>query len=141
MSFFIIHRLSFPVLFPGLTALVAGLPVWMWMESSRLSSIIFISHFLIIEKNPEVLGHKNTHKFLLLCNFLKQIYSCLVLQVWSLPNPLMQTKATIMSKSPLLSLEWATKPDRLVRKRLHLTSIQTYLINSFVLTDHNSSFF
>lgn len=35
-------------------------------------------------------------------------------QVWSLPNPLIQTKATIMSKSPLLSLEWATKPDRLV---------------------------
>lgn len=35
-------------------------------------------------------------------------------QVWSLPNHLIQTKATIMSKSPLLSLEWATKPDRLV---------------------------
>lgn len=36
----------------------------------------------------------------------------------------MQTKATIMSKSPLLSLEWATKPDRLVGKRLHLTNMQ-----------------
>lgn len=35
-------------------------------------------------------------------------------QVWSI-NPIMQTKATIMSKSPLLSLEWATKPDRLVK--------------------------
>lgn len=35
-------------------------------------------------------------------------------QVWSF-NPIMQTKATIMSKSPLLSLEWATKPDRLVK--------------------------
>lgn len=34
-------------------------------------------------------------------------------QVWSF-NPIMQTKATIMSKSPLLSLEWAPKPDRLV---------------------------
>lgn len=34
-------------------------------------------------------------------------------QVWSF-NPIIQTKATIMSKSPLLSLEWATKPDRLV---------------------------
>ena len=36
-----------------------------------------------------------------------------VIKVWSF-NPIMQTKATIMSKSPLLSLEWATKPDRLV---------------------------
>ncbi|XP_036444513.1 WD repeat-containing protein 91 [Colossoma macropomum] len=36
-----------------------------------------------------------------------------VVKVWSF-NPLMQTKATIMSKSPLLSLEWATKPDRLL---------------------------
>ncbi|KAI1904876.1 hypothetical protein AGOR_G00010180 [Albula goreensis] len=36
-----------------------------------------------------------------------------VIKVWSC-NPLMQTKATIMSKSPLLSLEWATKPDRLL---------------------------
>ncbi|XP_041816102.1 WD repeat-containing protein 91 [Chelmon rostratus] len=36
-----------------------------------------------------------------------------VIKVWSL-NPIMQTKATIMSKSPLLSLEWATKPDRLL---------------------------
>uniref|UniRef100_A0A3P9PE05 WD repeat-containing protein 91 n=1 Tax=Poecilia reticulata TaxID=8081 RepID=A0A3P9PE05_POERE len=35
------------------------------------------------------------------------------LPVWSF-NPMMQTKATIMSKSPLLSLEWATKPDRLL---------------------------
>ncbi|XP_056875872.1 WD repeat-containing protein 91 isoform X2 [Takifugu flavidus] len=36
-----------------------------------------------------------------------------VIKVWSF-NPIMQTKATIMSKSPLLSLEWATKPDRLL---------------------------
>uniref|UniRef100_H3CCZ4 WD repeat-containing protein 91 n=1 Tax=Tetraodon nigroviridis TaxID=99883 RepID=H3CCZ4_TETNG len=36
-----------------------------------------------------------------------------VIKVWSI-NPIMQTKATIMSKSPLLSLEWATKPDRLL---------------------------
>uniref|UniRef100_A0A8C4X518 WD repeat-containing protein 91 n=1 Tax=Erpetoichthys calabaricus TaxID=27687 RepID=A0A8C4X518_ERPCA len=36
-----------------------------------------------------------------------------VIKVWSF-NPLMQTKATIMSKSPLLSLEWASKPDRLL---------------------------
>ncbi|MCI4386870.1 hypothetical protein PGIGA_G00067740 [Pangasianodon gigas] len=36
-----------------------------------------------------------------------------VVKVWSF-NPIMQTKATIMSKSPLLSLEWATKPDRLL---------------------------
>uniref|UniRef100_A0A3B3UVG8 WD repeat-containing protein 91 n=1 Tax=Poecilia latipinna TaxID=48699 RepID=A0A3B3UVG8_9TELE len=36
-----------------------------------------------------------------------------VIKVWSF-NPMMQTKATIMSKSPLLSLEWATKPDRLL---------------------------
>ncbi|KAF4077033.1 hypothetical protein AMELA_G00203470 [Ameiurus melas] len=36
-----------------------------------------------------------------------------VVKVWSF-NPVMQTKATIMSKSPLLSLEWATKPDRLL---------------------------
>uniref|UniRef100_A0A4W3IFT7 WD repeat-containing protein 91 n=1 Tax=Callorhinchus milii TaxID=7868 RepID=A0A4W3IFT7_CALMI len=36
-----------------------------------------------------------------------------VVKVWSLTPP-MQTKATIMSKSPLLSLEWATKPDRLL---------------------------
>lgn len=37
-------------------------------------------------------------------------------QVWSF-NPIMQTKATIMSKSPLLSLEWAAKPDRLVQRK------------------------
>ncbi|XP_075993473.1 WD repeat-containing protein 91 [Genypterus blacodes] len=36
-----------------------------------------------------------------------------VVKVWAL-NPIMQTKATIMSKSPLLSLEWATKPHRLL---------------------------
>ncbi|KAM3599742.1 uncharacterized protein V6R79_010652 [Siganus canaliculatus] len=36
-----------------------------------------------------------------------------VVKVWSF-NPIMQTKATIMSKSALLSLEWATKPDRLL---------------------------
>uniref|UniRef100_A0A3Q2ZXC8 WD repeat-containing protein 91 n=1 Tax=Kryptolebias marmoratus TaxID=37003 RepID=A0A3Q2ZXC8_KRYMA len=36
-----------------------------------------------------------------------------VIKVWSF-NPIMQTKATIMSKSPLLSLEWAAKPDRLL---------------------------
>ncbi|KAI5091406.1 WD repeat-containing protein 91, partial [Silurus meridionalis] len=36
-----------------------------------------------------------------------------VVKVWSF-NPILQTKATIMSKSPLLSLEWATKPDRLL---------------------------
>ncbi|KAG7221232.1 hypothetical protein INR49_017449 [Caranx melampygus] len=36
-----------------------------------------------------------------------------VVKVWSF-NPIIQTKATIMSKSPLLSLEWATKPDRLL---------------------------
>uniref|UniRef100_A0A8C2WTZ5 WD repeat-containing protein 91 n=1 Tax=Cyclopterus lumpus TaxID=8103 RepID=A0A8C2WTZ5_CYCLU len=36
-----------------------------------------------------------------------------VIKVWSF-NPIMQTKATIMSKSALLSLEWATKPDRLL---------------------------
>uniref|UniRef100_A0A8D3CL88 WD repeat-containing protein 91 n=1 Tax=Scophthalmus maximus TaxID=52904 RepID=A0A8D3CL88_SCOMX len=36
-----------------------------------------------------------------------------VIKVWSF-NPIIQTKATIMSKSPLLSLEWATKPDRLL---------------------------
>lgn len=36
-----------------------------------------------------------------------------VIKVWSF-NPLMQTKASSISKSPLLSLEWATKRDRLV---------------------------
>uniref|UniRef100_A0A8C5BQ77 WD repeat-containing protein 91 n=1 Tax=Gadus morhua TaxID=8049 RepID=A0A8C5BQ77_GADMO len=36
-----------------------------------------------------------------------------VVKVWSF-NPIMQTKATIMSKFPLLSLEWASKPDRLL---------------------------
>ncbi|XP_060695514.1 WD repeat-containing protein 91 isoform X1 [Hemiscyllium ocellatum] len=36
-----------------------------------------------------------------------------VVKVWTF-NPTMQTKATIMSKSQLLSLEWATKPDRLL---------------------------
>lgn len=38
-----------------------------------------------------------------------------VVKVWAF-NPIMQTKATIMSKSPLLSLEWAAKPDRLVNR-------------------------
>ncbi|XP_073094528.1 WD repeat-containing protein 91 isoform X2 [Manis javanica] len=36
-----------------------------------------------------------------------------VIKVWSF-NPLMQTKASSISKSPLLSLEWATKRDRLL---------------------------
>uniref|UniRef100_A0A671QXZ8 WD repeat-containing protein 91 n=1 Tax=Sinocyclocheilus anshuiensis TaxID=1608454 RepID=A0A671QXZ8_9TELE len=36
-----------------------------------------------------------------------------VVKVWAF-NPIMQTKATIMSKSPLLSLEWAAKPNRLL---------------------------
>ncbi|XP_069084042.1 WD repeat-containing protein 91 isoform X3 [Pleurodeles waltl] len=36
-----------------------------------------------------------------------------VIKVWSL-NPLMQTKASAISKSPLLSLEWASKRDRLL---------------------------
>ncbi|XP_059833713.1 WD repeat-containing protein 91 isoform X3 [Hypanus sabinus] len=36
-----------------------------------------------------------------------------VVKVWTF-NPTMQTKATIMSKSQLLSLEWAAKPDRLL---------------------------
>uniref|UniRef100_A0A9L0KHE2 ARMC9 CTLH-like domain-containing protein n=1 Tax=Equus asinus TaxID=9793 RepID=A0A9L0KHE2_EQUAS len=35
-----------------------------------------------------------------------------VIKVWSF-NPIMQTKASSISKSPLLSLEWATKRDRL----------------------------
>ncbi|XP_030071294.1 WD repeat-containing protein 91 isoform X2 [Microcaecilia unicolor] len=36
-----------------------------------------------------------------------------VIKVWSF-NPLMQTKASSISKSPLLSLEWAAKRDRLL---------------------------
>nr|XP_025041818.1 WD repeat-containing protein 91 isoform X2 [Pelodiscus sinensis] len=36
-----------------------------------------------------------------------------VIKVWSF-NPMMQTKASSISKSPLLSLEWATKRDRLL---------------------------
>lgn len=39
-----------------------------------------------------------------------------VIKVWSF-NPIMQTKASSISKSPLLSLEWATKRDRLVSSR------------------------
>lgn len=39
----------------------------------------------------------------------------------------MQTKATIMSKSPLLSLEWATKPDRLVRGRHTIKCLKSQL--------------
>lgn len=53
----------------------------------------------------------NNETFAVSLNFLS------IFQVWSLPNHLIQTKATIMSKSPLLSLEWATKPDRLVWSR------------------------
>lgn len=41
-----------------------------------------------------------------------------VIKVWSF-NPIMQTKASSISKSPLLSLEWATKRDRLVSDALH----------------------
>ncbi|XP_064430998.1 WD repeat-containing protein 91 isoform X3 [Mirounga angustirostris] len=37
-----------------------------------------------------------------------------VIKVWSF-NPIMQTKASSISKSPLLSLEWATKRDRLLQ--------------------------
>ncbi|KAM9634642.1 WD repeat-containing protein 91 isoform 2-T2 [Morphnus guianensis] len=36
-----------------------------------------------------------------------------VIKVWSF-NPIMQTTASSISKSPLLSLEWATKRDRLL---------------------------
>ncbi|XP_051007702.1 WD repeat-containing protein 91 [Acomys russatus] len=36
-----------------------------------------------------------------------------VIKVWSF-NPILQTKASSISKSPLLSLEWATKRDRLL---------------------------
>ncbi|XP_076996844.1 WD repeat-containing protein 91 isoform X2 [Tamandua tetradactyla] len=36
-----------------------------------------------------------------------------VIKVWSF-NPIMQTRASSISKSPLLSLEWATKRDRLL---------------------------
>lgn len=41
-----------------------------------------------------------------------------VIKVWSF-NPIMQTKASSISKSPLLSLEWATKRDRLVSGLAH----------------------
>ncbi|XP_074913832.1 WD repeat-containing protein 91 isoform X3 [Buteo buteo] len=37
-----------------------------------------------------------------------------VIKVWSF-NPIMQTTASSISKSPLLSLEWATKRDRLLQ--------------------------
>ncbi|KAM7393339.1 hypothetical protein PAMA_008141 [Pampus argenteus] len=48
-----------------------------------------------------------------------------VIKVWSF-NPIMQTKATIMSKSPLLSLEWATKPDRLLLLGSGVGSVRLY---------------
>lgn len=48
-------------------------------------------------------------------------FKCLILRllyrVWT-HHPDIQTCATVMSKSPLLSLEWAPKPDRLVRQQL-----------------------
>ncbi|KAJ0057674.1 hypothetical protein NL108_011605, partial [Boleophthalmus pectinirostris] len=48
-----------------------------------------------------------------------------VVKVWSF-NPTMQTKATIMSKSPLLSLEWATKPDRLLLLGSGVSTVRLY---------------
>ncbi|XP_068190353.1 WD repeat-containing protein 91 isoform X3 [Antennarius striatus] len=48
-----------------------------------------------------------------------------VIKVWSI-NPIMQTKATIMSKSPLLSLEWATKPDRLLLLGSGIGTVRLY---------------
>ncbi|XP_062414702.1 WD repeat-containing protein 91 [Pungitius pungitius] len=48
-----------------------------------------------------------------------------VIKVWSF-NPIMQTKATIMSKSPLLSLEWATKPDRLLLLGSRVGTVRLY---------------
>lgn len=48
-----------------------------------------------------------------------------VVKVWSF-NPMMQTKATIMSKSPLLSLEWATKPDRLLLLGSGMGTVRLY---------------
>uniref|UniRef100_A0A8C7ZNN0 WD repeat-containing protein 91 n=1 Tax=Oryzias sinensis TaxID=183150 RepID=A0A8C7ZNN0_9TELE len=48
-----------------------------------------------------------------------------VIKVWSF-NPVMQTKATIMSKSPLLSLEWATKPDRLLLLGTGVGTVRLY---------------
>lgn len=48
-----------------------------------------------------------------------------VIKVWSF-NPIMQTKASSISKSPLLSLEWATKRDRLV------SSLCTWRLESLI---------
>ncbi|XP_055087827.1 WD repeat-containing protein 91 [Periophthalmus magnuspinnatus] len=48
-----------------------------------------------------------------------------VVKVWSF-NPMMQTKATIMSKSPLLSLEWAAKPDRLLLLGSGVSTVRLY---------------
>uniref|UniRef100_A0A8C7CID1 WD repeat-containing protein 91 n=1 Tax=Oncorhynchus kisutch TaxID=8019 RepID=A0A8C7CID1_ONCKI len=52
-----------------------------------------------------------------------------VIKVWSF-NPIMQTKATIMSKSPLLSLEWATKPDRLLLLGSGVGTVRLYDTNA-----------
>ncbi|KAK2535003.1 Wdr91 [Columba guinea] len=49
-----------------------------------------------------------------------------VIKVWSF-NPIMQTKASSISKSPLLSLEWATKRDRL-HHYTHLRSFHLLLV-------------
>lgn len=59
------------------------------------------------------LGHIMTSWWITLkCLILRLLY-----RVWT-HHPDIQTCATVMSKSPLLSLEWAPKPDRLVRQQL-----------------------
>ena len=55
-----------------------------------------------------------------------------VIKVWSF-NPIMQTKASSISKSPLLSLEWATKRARLVSEALH-AELALYSRSDFSLT-------
>ncbi|XP_069927433.1 WD repeat-containing protein 91 isoform X2 [Oryctolagus cuniculus] len=48
-----------------------------------------------------------------------------VIKVWSF-NPIMQTKASSISKSPLLSLEWATKRDRLLLLGSGMGTVRLY---------------
>ncbi|OXB75397.1 UNVERIFIED_CONTAM: hypothetical protein H355_010599 [Colinus virginianus] len=52
-----------------------------------------------------------------------------VIKVWSF-NPIMQTKASSISKSPLLSLEWATKRDRLVTAQSPISHLDFSVVTS-----------
>uniref|UniRef100_A0A2R8M6S8 WD repeat-containing protein 91 n=1 Tax=Callithrix jacchus TaxID=9483 RepID=A0A2R8M6S8_CALJA len=63
-----------------------------------------------------------------------------VIKVWSF-NPIMQTKASSISKSPLLSLEWATKRDRLLLLGSGVGTVRLYDTEGWFFPDPSGASF